>query len=83
MVSALPNREIVLNGVTAAPAVGENSRANVDVTTAGYRHLLVLTGIFDQQAKRWRISDIDYGAGSLDVTLVGRMHRMATWPLQQ
>jgi hypothetical protein len=79
---ALPNREITLNGVTAAPAADGKSRATVDLTIAGYRRPLVLTGVFDRQAKRWRIADIDYGAGSLDTTLVGRMRRVATWPLR-
>jgi hypothetical protein len=79
---ALPNREIILDGVTAAPAVDGNSRATVDIAIAGNRRPLVLTGIFDRQAQRWRIADIDYGAGSLDTTLVGRMRRIATWPLR-
>ena len=79
---ALPNREITLNGVTAASAVDGKSRATVDITIAGYRRPLVLTGVFDRQAKRWRIADIDYGDGSLDTTLVGRMRRIATWRLR-
>jgi hypothetical protein len=78
---AFPNREITLNGVTAAPAADGKSRATVDITIEGYHRLpLVLTGVFDRQAKRWHIADIDYGAGSLDTTLVGRMRRIATWP---
>ena len=79
---AFPNREITLNGVAAAPAVDGKSRATVDITIAGYRRPLLLTGVFDRQVKRWRIVDIDYGAGSLDTTLVARMRRMATWPLR-
>ncbi|WP_342362318.1 hypothetical protein [Terrarubrum flagellatum] len=79
---ALPNREIILNRVASTPAPDGERRATVDLGIAGNARRLIVTGVFDSQAKRWRIADIDYGSGSLDATLIGRMRRMASWPLR-
>jgi hypothetical protein len=73
---ALPGRKIEIVSITA----DGDSRAKVGLKINGSFRSLVLTGRFNQTGKAWQIDDIDYGGGSLDRTLRGRLERMKSWP---
>jgi len=73
---ALPNRRVALVSVDAV----SGSSAAINLTIAGNPVRLLLSGVYDESAKSWRIDDIDYGEGGPDRTLRGRLMRMKDWP---
>ncbi|MBI2256550.1 MAG: hypothetical protein HYU58_18150 [Proteobacteria bacterium] len=64
---ALPNREIKLLGVTAAPwwqGLMTQNLALVTITINNNESNLTLKGKYPAEAYNWQIVDIDYGEGA-------------------
>jgi hypothetical protein len=76
---ALPNREIKLESVRAAPwwhGLFTDNLALVTITINGNERELTLKGHYDAPTFNWQIADIDYGDGAGEA-LSERLERLA------